>query len=310
MVVAVAWRIGGWIDGLTQWLAPSTILAGTTTTGSRNNVPDARETPDAPTPAAEQASSRPQLAVQPEATTGTSEPLREATRRSLVPAWLARLRTQVFTGLSAMGLAAFIGLTGLVTTGLTAPLDLAVTQTVQAVALPWFGPLMLAVSALGFPPQNFLIVLAVFALLWIAGYRTEAGFAGAAAGSVVLTETFKRLIGRPRPGADLVAVIEGATGHSFPSGHVLFYVTFLGFVAYLAYAHLKPGRNRTIVLWLTGMLILLIGPSRIWMGQHWVSDVLASYALGLTYLIILVQVYGRRRLRRGRHPVEAVTTPG
>jgi membrane-associated phospholipid phosphatase len=91
-------------------------------------------------------------------------------------------------------------------------------------------------------------------------------------------------------------VIAGAGGNSFPSGHTLFYVTFFGFLGYLAYAQLKPGRLRTAVLWVTGLLILLVGPSRIWMGHHWASDVLASYALGLTYLMLLVQLYGRRRL--------------
>jgi membrane-associated phospholipid phosphatase len=101
----------------------------------------------------------------------------------------------------------------------------------------------------------------------------------------------------------------GAGGHSFPSGHTLFYVTFFGFLAYLAYAQLKPGRIRIVVLSLTGLLIVLIGPSRIWMGQHWVSDVLASYALGLTYLVFLIEIYSRRRLanteRRVRTSVRA-----
>ena len=137
-------------------------------------------------------------------------------------------------------------------------------------------------------------------LFWRAGYRTETKFVLAASASVALTEVFKQVFARPRPDADLVAVVAGATGHSFPSGHTLFYVTFFGFLAYLAYAQLKPGRLRTAVLWLTGLLILLVGPSRIWMGQHWASDVLASYALGLAYLVGLVWLYGRRRLNTGK----------
>jgi undecaprenyl-diphosphatase len=193
-------------------------------------------------------------------------------------------------------------LTALVTGGLTADADLAMTQAVQGIAAPWFGPLMLGVSVFGFFPQSVLIIAGVAALFWRAGYRTEAGFALAASASVLLTEAIKQVVGRPRPDADLVTVVEGLGGHSFPSGHTLFYVTFFGFLAYLAYAQLRPGRLRTTVLWLTGFLILLVGPSRIWMGQHWASDVLASYALGLTYLVALVQFYGRRRLALANAP--------
>jgi len=230
------------------------------------------------------------------------EPLREGVRRSLVPRWLVALRTQVFTGLAVTGLLLFGGLTALVTGGLTADLDLAATQAVQGIGVPWFGPLMLAVSAFGFLPQSAVIVAIVAAVLWRAGLRTESRFALVAGATVGVTEAIKLLIGRPRPDADLVTVVQGIGGHSFPSGHTLFYVTFFGFLAYLAYAHLKPGRVRTAVLWVTGPLILLVGPSRIWMGHHWASDVLASYALGLTLLVVLVQWYGRRRLALADRP--------
>ena len=241
--------------------------------------------------------------VQPEAVEGTDAPLREATRDSLVPRWLAALRTRTFTALAGFGLMLFGGLTFLVSGGLTAGADLVATQAVQDIAAPWFGPLMLGVSAFGFPPLSYIIVAVIAALFWRAGYRTEAGFTLAAAASAILTELIKAVVGRPRPEADLVTVIEGVGGHSFPSGHTLFYVTFFGFLAYLAYAQLKPGKLRTGVLWLTGLLILLVGPSRIWMGHHWASDVLASYSLGLTYLVLLVQLYGRRRLGLASRPV-------
>jgi undecaprenyl-diphosphatase len=224
------------------------------------------------------------------------EPLREAGRRSRAPGWLAALRTQIFTGLAATGLFLFGGLTALVSDGLTAGVDLAVTQAIQGVSAIGFGPLMIAVSAFGFLPQSLLLVAGVATILWLADYRTEAGFAVVASGSALLTEGIKSIVARPRPDADLVTVLAGATGHSFPSGHTLFYVTFFGFLAYVAYALWKPGRLRTAVLWLCGALILLVGPSRIWMGQHWASDVLASYALGLTYLVILVWAYSRYRL--------------
>ncbi|MGE3913304.1 MAG: phosphatase PAP2 family protein [Chloroflexota bacterium] len=239
-----------------------------------------------------------QAPVQPEAGTGTDPSLQVAAQRSLVPRWLARVRTQAFTTLTAVGLLLFGGLTMLVTGGLTANLDLATTQTVQGISAPWFGPLMLGISLPGFFPQSFLLVVTILALFWRAGFRTESGYTLAAASSLVLSEgLIKPLVGRPRPDSELVSVVTGAGGHSFPSGHTLFYVTFFGFLTYLAYAQLKPGRLRTATLWIGGLLILLVGPSRIWMGQHWASDVLASYSLGLTYLVVLVWLYGRRRLK-------------
>src|SRR5204862_5225879 len=134
----------------------------------------------------------------------------------------------------------------------------------------------------GFLPQSVLLVAAVATVLWLADYRTEAGFAVAASGSSLLTEAIKAIIARPRPDADLVTVLAGASGHSFPSGHTLFYVTFFGYLAYVGYALWKPGRFRRAVLWVCGALMLLVGPSRIWMGQHWASGVLAWSALGMT----------------------------
>ena len=61
-----------------------------------------------------------------------------------------------------------------------------------------------------------------------------------------------------------------------------------------------------------GLLIVLVGPSRIWMGQHWASDVLASYTLGFAYLVVLIEVYSRCRLSRApaRPPTAAPSGGG
>lgn len=224
------------------------------------------------------------------------EPLQETARRWWAPPWLAAFRTRVFAGLATTGLLLFGGLTALVTEGATASADLAVTQAIQGFSLPGLGPLLVAISFFGFPPQHIMLVGGIVGAFWLARRRAEAGFVLAASGSALLTETIKRIIARPRPDSELVNVLAGAAGHSFPSGHVLFYVTFFGFLAYIAYALWKPGWFRTTVLWGCGILIALVGLSRIWMGQHWASDVLASYALGMTYLWLLIQAYSRLRL--------------
>ena len=220
-----------------------------------------------------------------------------AARRSLVPRWLAERRTAFFNALAALGLLIFGGLTALVDLGLTADADLALTTAVQTAQLPLFGGLMWLASLPGFPPYTFVLVGGAVSLLVLAGLRTEAGFTLLASASSLITAAVKELMARPRPTPELVRVESIVGGHSFPSGHTLFYVTFFGFLGYLAYALLKPSRLRTALLWACGLLILLVGPSRIWLGHHWASDVLASYALGLAYLVCLVQVYARFRLR-------------
>ena len=80
-------------------------------------------------------------------------------------------------------------------------------------------------------------------------------------------------------------------GTSFPSGHVLTYVAFYGFLAFLLAEHLEDGplRNASVAT-LTGVLAL-VGPSRIQQGHHWTTDVVASYLLGLAYLLGLIQLY-------------------
>ena len=73
-------------------------------------------------------------------------------------------------------------------------------------------------------------------------------------------------------------------------GHVLFFVVFFGFVAYLAWKFLT-GSMRWVIISICATLIVLIGPSRIYLGEHWVSDVVGSYIIGTFWLIILILLY-------------------
>jgi undecaprenyl-diphosphatase len=79
--------------------------------------------------------------------------------------------------------------------------------------------------------------------------------------------------------------------YSYPSGHVVSYVCLYGFLFFLVYALVTRSWQRTAVLCLLGLLVGLVGISRIHLGHHWASDVLGGYALGTAYLLLLVEAY-------------------
>ena len=105
---------------------------------------------------------------------------------------------------------------------------------------------------------------------------------------------------RPRPiaGSDLRIVAAPLGGSSFPSGHVLTYVGVYGWLALMAHLHIGPRSLRRLAVGALVTLVAAIGPSRVYLGHHWPSDVLASYLLGSSYLAGLFLAYRRLRSRR------------
>ena len=102
----------------------------------------------------------------------------------------------------------------------------------------------------------------------------------AAVFSTAVNVLVKDLIQRPRPTAAVVHVLDTINSYSFPSGHVMFYLGFFGFIWFLAFSLLKPSLKRGLLLVFFSSLVVLIGISRIYVGEHWASDVLGSYLLG------------------------------
>lgn len=171
--------------------------------------------------------------------------------------------------------------------------DVPFTRELQEFTPGWFETLMLWVSWPGYAPQALILVGVVGLLVAIIGYRWEAASAVIAAalglGSNLLLKT---LIARPRPSPDLVTVIgKLLKTYSFPSGHVTFYVAFFGFLWFLAYTLLKPSALRAALMLVTGLPVLLVGLSRVYLGQHWSSDVLGGYLLGSVVLIAAIAIY-------------------
>lgn len=210
----------------------------------------------------------------------------------IVPKPTRRWRAGIFQASLIVTTAAFGILVVLASLFNYFPIDLTVTHAVQSVNLPWFDTLMLWVSIPGYSPWVYILIGVVVAFLFIIGLRWEAVVALlAAAISGGLGQLIKMVVHRPRPGVTLVKVLTQLNSYSFPSGHVLTYTAFFGFLFFLGFTLLKPSFPRTILFVILGLLVGLIGISRIDVGDHWASDVIGAYLFGSLCLVACVYIY-------------------
>jgi undecaprenyl-diphosphatase len=222
---------------------------------------------------------------------GSSKP-QAAVHAAIATAPVRRSRAVLFLVGLLIITAAFAGLTFLVKTTPSFPLDLQITKSLQSINIPVFGGLMIAVSWPGFLPQSAIIAGSIILLILAFGLQWEALVALIAALLTTgLNLLVKDLIQRPRPAATLVHVLATLTDYSFPSGHVMFYTGFFGFIVFLAFTLLQPSLKRTLLIAFFSLLVLLVGISRIYAGEHWASDVLGAYLLGSLTLLAMLQLY-------------------
>ncbi len=207
-------------------------------------------------------------------------------------------RTRLFLGYTGIAVVAFVVLAFLAKTTAYFTFDVTITHAVQRYNAIWFSALMFALTWLGFAPQGLIVAAGVIIFLYATGLKWEAVVCLL---SVILSSALglgiKALIDRPRPSADLVHVLSQLHDYSFPSGHVLFFTTFFGFLLFLAFMLLKVSWWRTVLMLILFFLVALIGLSRIYEGQHWASDVLAAYLLGTVWLGLSIMFYNWGKTR-------------
>ncbi|HEY7598003.1 MAG TPA: phosphatase PAP2 family protein [Actinophytocola sp.] len=150
-----------------------------------------------------------------------------------------------------------------------------------------------------------LVTLAFGVMVWlgVARRRREAVLVGGTtAGALVLSPVLKNLVERARPGdAHLVLVNSWA----YPSGHSLTSTAVIGVLTTLAASHLASRRARAAVLVAGALLIAAVGISRVYLGVHWPTDVLAGWLIGALWLAVCLLVYDRAardRVRSGSPP--------
>ncbi|MCW2849962.1 MAG: phosphatidic acid phosphatase [Marmoricola sp.] len=146
-----------------------------------------------------------------------------------------------------------------------------------------------------------LVVLAL--LLARRDFSRAAVFAVALGGSAFLTVAVKLLVGRARPGAvDRLGAVD--TTYSFPSGHTLNSAVFLTMVVWLLWPALRYAA-RVVMVTTAAVLAVGVAASRVYLGYHWLTDVVASGLVALAWLTILWLAHSVAR-PRGRATGEGV----
>ena len=153
--------------------------------------------------------------------------------------------------------------------------------------LPVYIPRFL--SGFGYYPISvisFLVVAGAIALK--RKYITLLCFGAMAYSVFYVSEFVKNLIGRPRPPVDLQVLL--FTNPSFPSGHSLVNACIFSFIIYVIAKYIQNKALKNSLICLCVLWILTIGFSRIWLGVHHPTDVLAGYVFGVlfAYLFILI----------------------
>lgn len=106
----------------------------------------------------------------------------------------------------------------------------------------------------------------------------------------ILNQVLKFILHRPRP-TDFRIIEE--SGYSFPSGHSMASMAFYGFLIYLIYKKINNKYSKWGLICFLFILILFIGISRIYLGVHYTSDVLAGFLISIAYLILFVSIVNK-----------------
>ena len=229
------------------------------------------------------------MKITPNSAPGTPNAKRETDKR-LGFAWVIGL------GGAVAAIIFLAWLAGEVIEGDTRRFDDWAATKLHSIASPILTSLMTGITLLG--ATRILIVLGAIALaaLLFARWRREAllfliTMGGAALLNRVLKLSFQRQ--RPQPYFDIVA----PSSYSFPSGHALLSFCFYGAIAIIVAAHLKRQSHRIIVWTVAAVLVLLVGISRIYLGVHYASDVIAGFTAAFIWLVAVNFAQHIRRKR-------------
>ncbi|MBD2438031.1 phosphatase PAP2 family protein [Nostoc sp. FACHB-110] len=161
-------------------------------------------------------------------------------------------------------------------------------------ANPTLDNVMLGITHLGNPNVVVIVVVvSVAILLWRRYYQEARIFAIACLGAFILNTGLKLVFTKPRP--QLWPQLITEKSFSFPSGHALGSLVLYGMVAYLLATH-YPRFSQFIYI-VAVMAIAAIGFSRLYLGVHWPTDIIAGYGVGFLWLTMCITMLKLQKLR-------------
>jgi membrane-associated phospholipid phosphatase len=198
----------------------------------------------------------------------------------------------VIAAIATVAAAALIALTVLVTTHTSLGIDRAAADVADDLRAPWLDHAAKIVTFLGpLAVAGTIVVIGAGLLLWNGHRARAAALVAGVALTWIATQILKAAVDRPRPPAPLVHT----TGASFPSGHAANSTGYLALaIALLVIIPTRRGRIAAVLV--GGALAALVGLSRIYLGAHYLSDVLAGEALavaGYAVAALAVLAWGR-----------------
>lgn len=165
--------------------------------------------------------------------------------------------------------------------------DQTVFSAFQGLRTGWADNVMLTITEAAGPVGTIALVLVIAALLGALRYWRTLGYWLATTGvAELLVWVLKQSIARKRPHN----FYAGVEQYSLPSGHTTLSVVVYGFMAFLL-ARGRPAWQRTVIAASAAVVILAISGSRIYLGVHWFSDVVASLSLGLAWVAVVSIAY-------------------
>lgn len=189
----------------------------------------------------------------------------------------------------------------------SAAIDKSILLTIRLLHTPLLDQIMLGITFMGDPSVLLVACLVLGIWLLYRRYLSQATtLALVALGAVGLNYLLKVTFGRARP--QLWERVVDVGQYSFPSGHAMVSMVIYGYIGYVLATKFR--RWGAWILSLTVLLVISIGFSRLYLGVHWPTDIVAGYAAGLVWLITCVfsvEVWRQYRASRGLPEEEEVS---